>query len=408
MSYLSKILSAAGAALVLAGCAEQATSPEAPTSLPSGGTQPPVASAVKFWEAGAAVGWNGIARGLTLAHQQPSPIHGQRIYAYLNLAIYDAVVTVEDAPGHPSPQAAAGGAALTVLSFFFPADAAALEQALGAQESGPHWPGEQHTDFAAGEAIGRVIGQQVVAAIQTDNFNAAFTGTYPTDPIHFWIPTPSVATVVLPGLKDMRPFFLTSAGQFRPPQAPAVGTTEFDAALAEVRNIAANRTPEQMTAPLTLLFVTGTSGISGRWNQEATDLIVSHHLNERRAAHVYALMHMAAMDAYIACWEAKFEYFVIRPTQADPSITTIVGVPNHPSYPSGHSCTSGAASEVLAILFPDARDQVRDLADAIGIARLWGGVHYRFDVEVGLTLGRTVAQYAATQDVHGHEGYAIP
>ena len=386
----------------LTGCSEHPTAPRTDR------TTPPTLDATKFWEASGTIRWNGIARGLTLANQQPSPIHGQRIYAYLNLAIYDAVVAVGDAAGHPSPQAAAGGAALTVLAFFFPAEADALEQELAAQQSGPHWPGERHTDFAAGEAVGRAIGQQVLAAIQTDNFDAPFTGTYPTDASLFWVPTPSVATVVLPGLGDMRPFFLTSAGQFRPPAPPAVGTAEFDAALAEVRDIAANRTPEQMTAPLTLLFVTGTSGISGRWNQEATDLIVSHHLNERRAAHAYALMHMAAMDAYIACWEAKYEYFMIRPTQADPSITTIVGVPNHPSYPSGHSCTSGASAEVLAILFPDARDQVHDLADAIGIARLWGGVHYRLDVDVGLALGETVARYAATQDMHGHGSYPIP
>ena len=390
---------------LIGGCHDQPTAPDATLSAPMG--HPPIADATKFWEAGAAVAWNGIARGLTLTHPQ-SPIGGQRIYAYLNLAVYDAVVAVEDAPGHPSPQAAAAGAAVTVLGFFFPTEVVALEQDLDAQQSGPHWPGERHTDFAAGEAIGRAIGQQVVAAIQTDHFNAPFTGTYPTDADNFWVPTLPLESVVNPGLEQMRPFFLTSADQFRPEPAPAVGSAEFAAALAEVRDIAANRTPEQMTAPLTLLFGAGTSGIAGRWNQEASDLIVSHHLNERRAAHVYALMHMAALDAYIACWEAKFEYFVIRPTQADPSITTIVAVPNHPAYPSGHSCNSGASSEILAILFPDAKDQVRDLADAIGIARFWGGVHYRFDVDVGLTLGRTVAQYAARQDVHGHDGYAIP
>jgi hypothetical protein len=82
--------------------------------------------------------------------------------------------------------------------------------------------------------------------------------------------------VVLPALKEMRPFFLTSADQFRPPPPPAFGSAEFEAALKEVGDIAANRTPEQATAPITLLFVTGTSGISGRWNQEASDLISCH------------------------------------------------------------------------------------------------------------------------------------
>jgi PAP2 superfamily protein len=391
---------------LVAACSEQPTAPRTDTALPTAGAK-------EFREDGAAVQWNGIARGLTLAHQQPTPIHGQRIYAYLNLAIYDAVVAVDHARRHPSPQGAAGGAAVTVLSFFFPTDAAALERQLAAQQSdqqsGEHSGSQRNGKFEAGVAIGRSIGLRVVAAIQTDNFDAPFTGIYPTDPVRFWTSAPGIPPV-LPGLRDMRPFFLTSADQFLPAPAPAVGTAEFAAALAAVRAVAANRTPEQMTAPLTLLFGAGTSGISGRWNQEASDLIESHDLDERRAAHVFALMHMAAMDAYIACWEAKYHpgYFVIRPTQADPTITRIVGLPNHPSYPSGHSCTSGAASEVLAILFPDAQEQVRDLSDAIGIARFWGGVHYLFDVNVGLTLGRTVAHFAAAHDVHRHEAYLIP
>jgi hypothetical protein len=49
----------------------------------------------------------------------------------------------------------------------------------------------------------------------------------------------------------------------------------------------------------------------------------------------------------------------------------------------------------------------RDLADAIGIARMWGGVHYRFDVDVGLMLGRTVARFAPSQQVVGHQAYAL-
>ena len=106
-----RIFLASAGALALAACAEQATSPDAGPSRLGDGIRPPMADAVTFWEAGAAVRWNGIARGLTLVHQQ-SPFAGQRIYAYLNLAVYDAAVAVEDAPGHPSPQAAAGAAAV--------------------------------------------------------------------------------------------------------------------------------------------------------------------------------------------------------------------------------------------------------------------------------------------------------
>jgi hypothetical protein len=230
MAHLSRILCAASAALALAACTDRTTEPDATSSILNGG--PPDASAVKFWEAGAAVGWNGIARGLTIVNPQ-SPIGGQRIFAYLNLAVYDAVAAVEAAAGHPSPQAAAGGAAVTVLSFFFPGDITALEAALTAQEGGAHWPGELHTDIAAGEAIGRNVGQQVVAAIQTDNFNAPFLGTYPLPRSGMWTPTLPLTSAVLPGLKDMRPFFLTSADQFRPPLPWALGSTEFQLALQD-------------------------------------------------------------------------------------------------------------------------------------------------------------------------------
>jgi hypothetical protein len=404
MAHLSRILCAASAALALAACTDRTTEPDATSSILNGG--PPDASAVKFWEAGAAVGWNGIARGLTIVNPQ-SPIGGQRIFAYLNLAVYDAVAAVEAAAGHPSPQAAAGGAAVTVLSFFFPGDITALEAALTAQEGGAHWPGELHTTSPrrGNRPKCRPTGRRSDTNRQLQR---AVLGYLPPTPLGH-VDADAAADVRRAAWFEGHAALLPHLG--RPvPAAAALGARlhRIPTGAPGLRDIAANRTLEQATAPLTYLYGPGTSGIAGRWNQEASDLIVSHHFDEIRAAHVFALMHMAAMDAYIACWEAKFVYFIIRPTQADPSISTIVAVPNHPSYPSGHSCNSGASSEVLATLFPDAQGHVRDLADAIGIARFWGGVHYRKDVDVGLALGLTVAQFAATQDVHGHEGYPIP
>jgi hypothetical protein len=93
-------------AVLLAGCSDRMTAPSAESSLPRAAA--PAADAVKFWEVGAAVGWNSIARGLTLAHQQ-SPIGGQRIFAYLTLALYNAVIAAGNGEGHPSPQAAVPG-----------------------------------------------------------------------------------------------------------------------------------------------------------------------------------------------------------------------------------------------------------------------------------------------------------
>jgi membrane-associated phospholipid phosphatase len=103
---------------------------------------------------------------------------------------------------------------------------------------------------------------------------------------------------------------------------------------------------------------------------------------------------MAVMDAGISCWDAKYTYWLLRPSQADSTIALPIGLPNFPAYTSGHSSFSGAASEVLAYLFPDMTTSLRSMADEAGMSRLYGGIHYRFDNEVGLAVGRGIAQLA--------------
>jgi len=79
------------------------------------------------------------------------------------------------------------------------------------------------------------------------------------------------------------------------------------------------------------------------------------------------------------------------PPAPPPYINTSPGTPRHPAYPSGHSTYSGAASEILSFFFPDYRAELDRLADNIGVARLWAGVHWRSDHVAGNQLGRTVA-----------------
>jgi hypothetical protein len=103
---------------------------------------------------------------------------------------------------------------------------------------------------------------------------------------------------------------------------------------------------------------------------------------------------MAAMDATIACYDAKFTYWLIRPYKADPAITTPIGRPNHPSYPSSHACNSGASAYVLGALFPADAERLAAMADEAGESRLYAGIHYRFDKDAGLRIGRQVADLA--------------
>jgi membrane-associated phospholipid phosphatase len=70
------------------------------------------------------------------------------------------------------------------------------------------------------------------------------------------------------------------------------------------------------------------------------------------------------------------------------------GLPNHPSYPSGHSCVSAAAATVLKELFPERGAEVDGWVEEAGLSRLYAGIHYRFDITAGADLGRAVAQWA--------------
>jgi hypothetical protein len=368
------------------------------------------ASATKFWEAGATVRWNAIARE-EIRSGTLNLFTGTRMLTYLSLAQYNAAVAAKkanDRGEHPSIAAAVGGASVALLSAaaFFPARAAFFEAELDAQEAGPRWPGEAKRDFAAGEAIGREVAAAVLASAATDGFTGSNAGvTMPACP-GCWLSAPGLLPL-FPRLGEMRPFFLTSGSQFRPAAPPAFGSAEFLAALAEVRQVSDTRTPEQDASAKFWARPNGFAVIPANNFLVASELIVEHHLNEVRAAHTLALMGMAGMDAFIACHDAKYTYWLIRPSQADPGITLSVPLPNFPSYPSNHACITGASMAVLARVFPSEAARLNGQADEAALSRLFGGIHYRFDNDVGLELGRQVAAWALAHDVTGHDAYRL-
>ena len=112
-------------------------------------------------------------------------------------------------------------------------------------------------------------------------------------------------------------------------------------------------------------------------------------------------MNTAAMDGLIACAEAKFTYWLLRPSQADPAISLAIGLPNFPSYPSNHACFSGSAAYVLGALFPAEAQRLEQMAYDAGISRVYGGIHYRFDSDVGLELARKISRLALDSDAAG-------
>ena len=100
------------------------------------------------------------------------------------------------------------------------------------------------------------------------------------------------------------------------------------------------------------------------------------------------------MDAAIVCWDTKYTYFNPRPSQLNPAIKTLTGTPNFPAYISGHSTFSGAASEILGHIIPEKAAAYESMAQEASMSRMYGGIHYKSDCQVGLTVGKNVGNYA--------------
>ena len=141
-------------------------------------------------------------------------------------------------------------------------------------------------------------------------------------------------------------------------------------------------------------------------NGVAAEMLVSHQRSDRDAARILALANMAGFDVANACFDAKFAYYYIRPSQADPQIKLPIGLPNHPSYPSGHSCITSSYATVLANAFPDESARLTAMVEEAGLSRMYGGLHYRFDCLAGQELGRQVA--GRVLSVMGSSRAAIP
>jgi len=192
---------------------------------------------------------------------------------------------------------------------------------------------------------------------------------------------------------EIRPFFLTTGSEFRTAGPPASDSSQFRAAVAEVRTVADNRTNEQLRISQYWENLTGAFA-AGAWNDVARDAISAHGLTEPESARVLAMMHMVGVDAFIACHDTKYTYWVPRPTQIDPQIRLTIGVPNHPSYPSNHACTSGGMGLILDAQFPDQGGRYFAMGRQAGESRIYAGIHYRFDVDDGYVIAKKVAARA--------------
>jgi len=338
--------------------------------------------------------WYRVSRDI-IARREPGPLRLARHVALVSVALYNAEVSALDAEqkgGSVSPVGAAGGAVSAVLTSLYPLDLAPIDSATASERARVSaLSAECITRFTNGVTAGARIGAGVLASAATDRTDLVWAGPAQTGP-GIWTSAPPPAQPLSPRWGEARGWFLTSGSQFRPVSPPPFGSTEERVALAEVRRFSDTRTPEQLRIAQFWGNTTGNLGAVGIWSDYGFELANAALYSELRTARLFALIHMAAMDAMISCWEAKYAFWYIRPNQADPAISTPVGRPNFPAWPSAHSCFSASSGGVLAANFPTASADIAARIQEAGEARIYAGLHYRFDITAGQAIGASVAQ----------------
>ena len=200
---------------------------------------------------------------------------------------------------------------------------------------------------------------------------------------------------MLPNFGLVRAWMMTPAevAAERPAPPPSTSSEQMRREVAEVKDVVDHLTREQLAIALRWNDGAGTYTPPGHWNDIAAEYVRDARMSEVRMARAFALLNVAMHDAAVGCWETKFFYFNPRPSQLDPSIRTPIGLPNFPSYSSGHSTFSAAAASVLSYLFPSAAGQLAAMRDEAAISRLYGGIHYQSDIESGKAHGLRIGSY---------------
>lgn len=367
-----------------------------------------VLAQVRFWDSGApGYRWMQLAQQLAVSEGLAAPLQ-TRALSLVAVAIYDSTVAAWDSkyaymrqhpseidpsvvtvikptasPSYPSEHAATAGAAAAVLAYLFPDQAASLrDMADQAGQSRVFGGVAFPSDVVSGMDLGNQVGQAVIAYAKADGSNRTFTGSYPATP-GVW----SSATPVAPLAGTWHTWTLTGGNQFRPAAPPAFGSNDANAQYAADKHL-------QRTNATNHLAWFWQPGFFQPWLQEVETQIFQNHLdgNAPRASRAYALETVAQHDATIACWDAKYTFLELRPSQADPTITPVFAIPQHPGYPSGHACASGASAAVMSYLFPSDAAALNSMAGDAGTSTFDALIHTQLDVSTGLSLGGQAGQ----------------
>ena len=294
-----------------------------------------------------------------------------------------------------------------MMKFLFPDEIAGIQSKLEEQEDATIMSGAAtRSDINAGEALGRSIAEVFIARGRADNAGKA-VGT-PTDWANLvtntqargetpWYSLESPSRPpMLPLFGNVIPFLFSQAtvATLRPAAPPSTSSDLMKQQTDEVYGYIKNPTAENIRIVQYWADGVGTYTPPGHWDAIAALDFIQKNFSEVRWARNMALLNMSLMDAGIVCWNTKYYYYNPRPTQMNAAIKTLTGIPNFPSYISGHSTFSGAAATILGYIIPEKASTYTAMANEASMSRLVGGIHYRIDCSTGLTVGNNVGAFA--------------
>ena len=383
-------------------------------------------------KADAVLDWNLIAVNTSIANGQ-NPFAQARNAAIVQLAVFEAVNAITRkyrpylgsivAPHGASADAAAVEAAYQVLNTYFPTSASTLLTAR-ANSLALIPDGQAKSD---GIATGDAAALAMIALRANDGSSPAqFKIPGPTVPGEYQA-TPScpfvngIAVGTLFQWQNVTPFGILDLSEFLIDPPPALDSNQYAKSYNEVKAVGSLNSTErpQDRADVAVFYADSTPTFV--FNLAARQVAQErwHSLSEN--ARDFALINMAMNDGAVTTFFNKYRYNFWRPetairagdtdgnrkTDPDPNWVPFIVTPCFPSYPSAHGTLSGAGAEVMRRLYGDAGHAItlsnpvvptivlhygsfRQITDDISDARVYGGIHFRFDQDAGARLGRAV------------------
>ena len=388
--------------------------------------------------------WHAITESTVVGTAKKSPTVAFVYFAYVDVAMYDAVNAIDGrfkpfavdahAPPGASKDAAAATAAHDVLAYYFrnqdpTGTINAMLDSKWTASLATIADGQSKTD---GVNVGHTVATQWTALRAGDGLEVPVVLNLPPPGPGIWEPVPTypASPVILmpppvaPWQAQFRPFALLSADQFLAdvPRPPALTSATFTRDFNQTKDYGAInstvRTPQQ-----TEIGRFWVDNPAAQYSRALRALIVSQGLDTADAARLGAMSFVALADSATACMNAKYHYLFWRPytaihdagtdgnpdTIADPNWVPLDVTPGHPEYPANHGCVTEALMDILTEFFgtdeipytvtstvtgtAHSFDSFEDVVREVDNARIFGGMHYRNSVKQGNRLGRRVADY---------------